>query len=142
MIHPSIQYPVEEILAAAADLRRARRRAADSHRRRLRSEAQMTNLIIEERRSRDLADLAASVTHVIDQVPLQVVAEPRDRSVIVIRNLVDRRRWASYRPHKEGFRVFPSHFGDCGTTPYVDVQDAGAAEDVAIEFVLRGRLPA
>jgi hypothetical protein len=95
-----------------------------------------------ERRARDLAELATQVSHVIHGVPVQVAIDPRNPATIVINNLADRRRWASYTPRGTGFRLFPSHFGDYGNTPYTDFDDAGAAENAAIDFVLHGRLPA
>jgi hypothetical protein len=133
-------YPVEEILAAAADLRRSRRAAATARRRRERTEATLPSLAEAERRARDLADLAAAVTHVIDGVPLSVVADSRNPEAIVINNLFDRRRWASYLPHRGGFRLFPSRFGDYGSTPHADFDDAGAAEAAAIRFVIHGEI--
>jgi hypothetical protein len=130
-------YSREEILAAAANLRRTKRAARAAALRRARTEARLPDLHEAERRARDLAALGERMTHVISGVPIEIVAGTwHDPDAVEVCNLVDRRRWATYVARGVGYRLFPHRFGDCGSTPYVDLPDVDAAQQAAIDWVL------
>ena len=130
-------YSREEILAAAANLRRTKRAARAAALRRARTEARLPDLYEAERRARDLAALGERMTHVIDGVPIEIVAGTwHDPDAVEVSNLVNRRRWATYVARGEGYRLFPHRWGDTGSTPYVDLPDVDAAQQAAIDWVL------
>jgi hypothetical protein len=130
-------YSGEEILAAAANLRRTKRAARAAALRRARTEARLPDLHEAERRARDLAALGSRLTHVIDGVPIEIVAGTwHDPDAVEVSNLVDRRRWATYVARGSGYRLYPHSWGDCGSTPYVDLPDGDTAQRAAIDWVL------
>ena len=136
MILPHERFESEEIIAAAANPARSRQRARTLTRRHKRTQLRLDEQRRAAHHADGLAELAARVTHIIDGVPLEIVAGSREDGAIEIHNLADRTRWAIYAPRGAVYRLFPARYGDCGMTPTSDFDCPGKAEGAAIDWVL------
>ena len=128
----------DEVARAAASPADARARATAVAELNLGARAEHERLAQETERVRLIAELGDRMTHYIDGAPLEIGSSATDPETIELRHLLDPTRWAVYAPFRGvAFRLWRRGRGDHYTIPYEDFAHADAAENAALDWILR-----
>jgi hypothetical protein len=125
------------IIAAAHDLLAAQQAAHDATAEAAALADAHATAVERAREAREIADLAARVSMVVDETPIELSSTGlgATRTYRVV-NLTDERRWSTHVPWHGGWRVWLRRFGDYGNADPIDVPEEEAAVAMGIDWVL------